>query len=713
MFENAVFIKPNITFIKEQSAPVPFFRKKFILKNKPVKAVLHVAALGCGYFYINGKPVSDNLFTAPVSDYRKTIWYTSYDVTDLLGEGENVLAAECGNGFYNESVTNIWDFHIAEWRDNPKMIAQLDVDGKTALVSDASFRFTTDAATIYNELRMGEYYDSQLYLQGWNDLDFDDSGWQYAVTDDAPPSGVYRLCDCEPIRECEVIEPVSIRKTADGVYLYDFGKNMSGYIRIRVNQPAGDQLTLHYWECSDEDGNIRITPQEFNFYPEDSHMAQIDMFTCCGKEFEWSPRFTYHGFRYVQISGLRAPCEAKALFVHQDVKRRSDFCCSNDTLNHLFACGIQSTWSNMFYMPTDCPTREKLGWCNDAQSSAEQFMTNFAAEHFFGKWIRDIYDSMDKNGGLPGIVPTGGWGYEWGNGPVSEGILFEVPYRVWRHTGNTKIMTDSIPYFMRNLAYLDAKEVNGELNFGLNDWAAYGSGAVSASFVNAALRINFYTITILAKELAGEDASALYQKKLELVKRFREKYLLPDGRCSVNKQTAVAMIIVMELSEDLQPLKEQLKQLVEDAQFHHDCGMVGIRYIFDALDQCGLQEYAYRIVTARGKPSYVEWMNDGATTLYEYWDMEHSKNHHMYSNVISWLIKTPLGLVDTYEKIVVNPYYFKDLSFVRGSIEDVKVCWQRNECGICLEIDVPDGINVEYCGRLLEVGSHKYHIENE
>ena len=165
MFENAVFIKPNVAFIREQNAPVPFFRKKFLLEKKPISAVLNVAALGCGYFYINGRPVSDNLFTAPVSDYRKTIWYTSYDVTDLLYEGENVLAAECGNGFYNESVPNIWEIHNAEWRDNPKMIAQLDIDGKTALVSDPTFKFTTDAATVYNELRIGEHYDSRFYLQ--------------------------------------------------------------------------------------------------------------------------------------------------------------------------------------------------------------------------------------------------------------------------------------------------------------------------------------------------------------------------------------------------------------------------------------------------------------------------------------------------------------------------------------------------------------------
>lgn len=711
MFENATFIKANLPFLREQSAPVPLFRKKFFLKGKPVSAVLHVAALGCGYFYINGIPVRDHLFTAPVSDYRKTVWYSSYDVTELLQAGENLLAAECGSGYYNESVPSVWDFHKASWRDNPKMIVQLDIDGNTTLVSDASFKCTPDTATVFQELRIGEHYDSRLCLPGWKEPDFDDSAWPYAVVDDTPPSGIFRFCDCEPVRVCQDLAPVSVRKTAEGVYLYDFGINMSGFVRIRVNQPEGDPLVLHYWECSDDEGNIRVSPHEFDYYPEHSELAQKDIFICCGRDFTWSPRFTYHGFRFVQISGLRAPCEATALFIHQDVKRRSEFCCSDERLNRLFACGIQSTWSNMFYMPTDCPTREKLGWCNDAQSSAEQFMTNFSAERFFTKWLRDIWDSMDSAGALPGIVPTAGWGYDCGNGPVSEGILFEVPYRVWLHTGNTKIMTDSIPYFLRSLSFLDGMEVNGEIRYGLNDWASYDADAVSAAFVNAALRIHFHTIAILAMELAEQDTAPLVSRRQQLERCFREKYLLPDGRCCVHKQTAVAMILVLGLSENPQPLQDQLKQLVEEAAFHHDCGMVGIRFLFEALNQCGLQEYAYRILTTGGMPSYVRWLQDGATTLYEYWNMERSKNHHMFSNVLSWLIKTALGLVDTYKAVVVDPYYFRELSYVRGRIDDVKVSWQRNAGEVTLTVQVPEDRTVIYRGEVLPSGTHSYRIQ--
>lgn len=711
MFETAKYIKPDIPFVPDDCPPAPLFRKTFTLRQVPARATLYTAALGLGYFYINGLPVTEDLFTAPVSDYTKTVWYTACEVASLLREGENVIAAECGNGFFNEFVPSSWDFDAAPWRDNPKLILQLEADGETVLVSDESFRCMPESATVFNQLRLGEHFDSRLYQPGWNMPDFDDSAWPYAKADDTPPEGTLRLCSCQGIRECESIAPKQIEKKGENTYLYDFGQNMSGYLRIRVNQPSGEKLTLRYCECCDRNGDFFVYPNEFYHYPKHQELVQVDEFICCGREFQWSPKFSYHGFRYVQIEGLREPCEATALFVHQDMSRRSSFCCSNEDLNRLFVCGIRSSYSNMFYMPTDCPTREKLGWCNDAQSSAEQFLTNFDAAPVLEKWLQDIRDSMRPDGAIPGIVPSSGWGHDWGNGPVSEGILFELAYRIWLHTGNTAVLTDSIPYFFRNLAYMDAMEEEGELRYGLNDWAAPEENGIPAVFVNAALQIKFHRITILAMELAGQDASGLKEKLGQLTARFLQKYIGPDGRCRIHRQAAVAMAVALALYEDLAPLKNQLLETVAQKDYHHDCGMVGLRYLYDALNLCGEQETALRIITAKGYPGYFHWLEDGATTLYEYWNLAHSKNHHMYSDVLSWMVKTPLGLTDTFEKITVDPFFFKELEFVRGSLDNAALEWHREEGHIALSISVAEGKKVEYKGSILNPGEYQFLIQ--
>lgn len=712
MFETARFIKANTPYIKDRNAPAPLFRRHFTMEKIPNRAILSMAALGYGYFYINGQKVTEDLFLAPVADYTKTVWYTCHDVTALLREGENVLAVECGNGWYNEYVKSAWDHNDAPWRDNPKLILELCADGEPILVSDEKFLFSLNSPVTYNQLRLGEHYDSRLYQESWNDRGFDDSQWMPAILDPTPPSGVLRQCLCQPIRECEEFAPISVKQIAPFKYTYDFGQNISGYVEITVNQPAGDRLILHHTENCDEDGFVYTYRKEFDsMYPGHQHRVQKDEFICCGREFTWKPKFTYHGFRYLEIEGLREPCKIKAIFVHQDMKRRSHFSCSEERLNRLFRCGVYATYSNFFYMPTDCPTREKLGWCNDAQSSCEQFLTNFEAAPVLEKWLQDIYDAMREDGMLPGIVPSSGWGYNWGNGPVSEGILYEIPYRIWLHTGKEEPLIRSIPYFERHLAHLDRAEKEGEIRYGLDDWAALFAPKVNAPFINAALQIKFWRIYLKALQFASKDQRSAEEKLAFLEERFKAKYLTADGRCKIHKQTAAAMMLVLGLYEEKEPLKAQIKELIEENGYHHDCGMVGLRYLYEALNLCDLQEYAYKGITAKGIPGYYAWLQDGATTLYEYWDHKHSKNHHMYSDFMSWLIKTPLGLTDTFESITVAPFFIKELDFVEGHLDHVALRWERKTEGIELTVTVGDGIPALYQGNPLAKGIHKFIIK--
>ena len=362
--ENTAFIKTGLYECVDsaESNCSPRFRKRFTLDGKIKSAQVCLAGLGIGYFYINGKKISEDLFTAPVSEYTKTVWYNRYDVTELLNNGENVIAAFIGNGFYNETIKSGWSHNEARWRDAPKMILKLTVtfeDGTTKEIkTDDSWVCTESTPYIFNALRIGVSYDARLYEEGWTELSFDDSNWTPAKIDDKRPTGVLRECLCEPIREFDTFKPERIVKV-DDKYVIHFPQNVSGYVRINTKYlKAGQKITLRYAESLNEDGSVCMNGCDGpNYYPE-SRYAFTD-FTADGKDFIWTPKFVYFGFRYFEVAGL---CEApsmdmfESVFVHQAISRKADFKCSDERLNRLYQMGINATFSNMVYAPPDCPT---------------------------------------------------------------------------------------------------------------------------------------------------------------------------------------------------------------------------------------------------------------------------------------------------------------------------------------------------------------------
>lgn len=721
------FIKPNIPFEagyhKEDHAPL--FRKRFIWNGDTRIAKIRICALGIGYCYLNGQRISKDLFTAPVSDYSKTLWYNTYDVSELLQKGENVIAVSCGNGWYNESFQTVWkapNYHP----DLPKITLSLEIDGTEFLVTDETWRCSPDSATRFNQLRSGEWFDATRYDPAWTELTFHDSLWPFAKLDDTPPSGVLRECPCEPIREFEISDPQRIIRTGERTFVFDMGINRSGYIRLTVTGVRGQMITIRYAESLNDDGTLCVYGLS-RFYPESEFMT--DRFTCSGEEITWSPSFVYHGFRYIELNGISSPDEVtvRAVFVHQAVVKRTSFRCSDPFLNNLFAAGQISCLSNMFYLFSDCPTREKMGWTDDAQMSAEQMFTDFAVEGLVKKWMQDIYDAMREDGMLPGVIPTKGWGYEWGNGPLSDGVLFELPYRYYLHTGKPDLLVNSRPYFRRYLSFLQGKENKDGLipDFGLGDWATAGNQKdIPVAFVNLALFANFCRIAALAEQLAENFQKASEMESLFIAKKMllQKKYLRGDGACKIEKMSAVAIIIALKLYDNLSPLSNQLKRLVKANDYRHDCGIFGLRCLYHALTQCGLQEDAYRILTASGYPSYRFWFERGATSLWEYFtetipNGEYvSKNHHMYSDFMSWIVKNILGLVhdrrnpDTPE-FTVCPFFFKDLSFAEGEyVTDhgkISIKWIRNAPHtVEVRILVEGRVVADYQGKVLKAGNY-------
>ncbi|MBQ9760426.1 MAG: family 78 glycoside hydrolase catalytic domain [Clostridia bacterium] len=719
-FANAVFIKPDAPFVWEfaERNPSPLYAKIFSLDAVPAKAELYFSAIGIGYAYINGTPVTADLFNVPFSDYEKTLWYVKYDVTSLLRTGKNLITFLCGNGFFNEDTQNSWDVPNAAWRDNPKLIAALWADGELVTATDESWKCSMHSPYLMNRLRLGVHYDARISSP--EEITVEDvETWSAAKRDERAPRGVLRFHDAEPIREFESYAPKKITKLQNGRVLFDFGINTSGYVRIKTRQPSGDVITVRYAEMLDEEG-------ELLYYSMLKHYKQgefaTERYICDGKERTWSTRLSYYGFRYAEIEGIDTQkTEVEAVFVHQDIKRRSDFSCSDERLNTLFQCGIRSSLSNFFFMPTDCPSREKYGWLNDAQSSAEQFLTDFYAERMLTKWNQDLCDALDDKRGMPGIVPTHGWGFDWGNGPVSDGSLFEEAYRLYLHSGDKSTLVHNLPYFRRYLAYIKTREdENGLLDFGLSDWInPNGRESVPKPIIHAIYRVKFARIGALAARLAGEDTTDFDAEEQSQIALIRARFISPDGTCSVNMQTPVAMLIYHGIYEDLAPLKAQLKRLIEFMDFHHDCGMVGIRHLPMALNICGMQEYFYRILTAHGFPSYVDFLERDLGTLMENWRYIESQNHHMLSDFMSWMMKTIVGIspddqAPTFEEIEINPYFFKSLDFANGYYDSprgrVSCSWKRTAGSIQLEIATPTDNYVRYNGNMLPQGISRFTL---
>ncbi len=713
------FIKTGTAFCREYSSydPAPLFRKRFEV-GRFKKAELFVCGLGYGYYFLNGNPVSSDVLTAPVSDYNALLWYNRYDVTDLLCIGQNIFCAILGNGFYNESFPTPWGHDRAAWRDKPKFAAALYIDGSKVMESDPSFLCTDKSYVTFNQLRSGETFDGRLYDARWTSYEYDDGAWGAAIWDDQPPKGVLRECCCPPVVEKERYEFISVLER-EGKYILDFGQNLAGYVHVDISLEEGQQLTLRHAEEIYPDGRLKLNKLDI-FYPMVDF--QTDRFIAGGERLCRTPQFTYHGFRYVEIEGLnRAPRrgEFTAVFVHQDVARKTTFSCSEVLLNKIYEAGIKSVYSNMHYALTDCPTREKLGWMNDAQASFAQIYLNFDAASFFEKWGEDIKASMTESGEIPAIVPSPGYGFH--HGPVADGALFELPYQAYLNLGDPSMLIEFFPYMERYYAFYISEK--NETNSWLGDWDGYHNPQDYLDLIKDFYRVKFCRILRLACEFAQKDGKAYQKDEEDAVLRIKKGYIAQDGRCVLDNQTVISMLLAGRIYDTEEPLIAQLCGLLEKNQFHIGCGMLGTQFLYDALTLHGAADYVYRIITASGEPGFAHWFDEGATTLWETWRDEYtcSRNHHMFSNVLAWFFNGLLGIRPDekdpgFRSLKLTPSFIEDLSECHGSIllptGELKVGWHRENGYVIYTVELPKGVVATYRGERLHSGVNRFKVEN-
>lgn len=722
MFENAKYIRAR-EFAADFSLydPAPLFRKEIIVEGAIKNAKISVQAPGFAVFYINGKPITDDRFISPVSDYRKILWYNSYDVTGLLKEGKNTLCAIAGNGFFNESFESGWHFQRAPWRGEPQLLIHLEVNGKVVAVSDKSWKCSRECSPIiYNHLRSGEYFDAGKQDDSWLFSDYDDLDWQSAIESEIPPGAELRPINCQPVRECETLLPVKLERTASG-YTVDFGVTISGYVEVTLTAARGTEISFLYAEEIDSEGRPKHNGMDKTcYYAESPFMC--DKLIASGGRDHFKPHFAYHGFRYVLVEGAEAePLEICAHFVHQDVARRSEFYSGSKVLNFIYHAGLRSTYSNMFWSLTDCPTREKLGWANDAQASVEQTLINFDIIPLYEKWFEDLKSSMREDGALPGVIPSPDWGFDYG--PVCDCLLYELPYRIYLYTGNTKMLVDAIPYFDKYLEYAEARSLT-ENPFILGDWTGMGSSRrIPKKFVLDFYMIKAMRITALARRLAGMDDRDIKSRLASAERQFAEEYTDAHGKCTVDEQTAIAIMLDNGLCQSSAIQMRQLVEAVMRDGLKLTCGMVGVQYLYGALTKAGRADLAYKMIT-ESEPGYKTWYEAGATTLWEQWDGKDigSHNHHMFSGVIAWFYRSLLGIAPSeaspaFDEVELKPCFLKEIGFVKGSMQTVKGTiraeWKFDDGKCIYTVELPKNIKAYFRGNRLLPGENKFVIQEE
>ena len=710
--------------------PVPYFRRTFNLSEGEIcRGEIFVQSPGFATVYINGKAITEDIFISPISDFSKIRWYNSYDVTSLLHVGENVIVAIAGNGFFNESFESAWSFGKAGWRSAPEIMICLRVNGEEKLVTDETWRVSLDAShIIFSHLRSGEYVDMRKYDERIHTAEYDDSAFGYAVvkdTDDAEYTFLpVEETGCPPVRECESIEPKSIKKIDTG-YLIDFGVNMSGYVKITVKEERGKEIVLRFAEEVDEVGKPCQNGMIDGYYTSDGYEFQVDKIIASGTVDTFKPSFTYHGFRYVIVEGLTNEPKASsvtAYFIHNDLKKKADFTSGDDIINFIYKAGMRSVLSNAFWSLTDCPTREKLGWLNDAQASAEVTLINFDIIPFYKKWYEDIKSDQTESGELHGVVPTWGWGLGWG--PVCDYYLFELPWRIYLYTGSPDMLVDAIPNLLRYEKLLSSKlECDGDDAFILADWLGTGnSEKIPKRFIWDAYHIKALRVLKAAMELGGADPSGVSDKLVLLEERFIGSYFDRE-RCLIDEQTALAMAISLELYPDKSAISVQMVSAVIRDGIKLTSGMVGVQYVYDALSECGRADLAYKIIT-ESDPGYKTWYDRGATTLWEVWDGVHwgSHNHHMYSNVIGWFFKSVLGIAPSekapgFAHVELRPRFIRNMGYARGyeitPHGKISAEWRYKDGGFYYTVTVPEGASISYLGKALTVGENKFFISEE
>ncbi len=709
------FISGTMEFCDlEKHVNAPYLRKSFNLRGNTKDAKLVISGLGFYDAYINGKRINKGELMPYISSTDDNVFFDKYDVTKYLQNGENVFGAILGNGMHNCLGGGVWDFDKAAWRNSPMLALRLQVvldnGEEISIETDESYK-TAPSPITFDDLRSGEDYNANLEQVGWNNINFDDSDWTNAIIRENP-KGEYKISYIEPITLQRELKPTKITKLSDGVYSYEFGENTSGVVQLKLSGAKNQKVILTHTELL-EDGVPSTSNITFSHGPS---RVQTCSYILKGEHEEiYTPRFTYNGFRYVKVSGITDEQATEDLLTYlvwnTNLTEMGSFECSDDVANTLQEMTRRSTLANFLHFPTDCPHREKNGWTGDAALSCEHTLLNLSPEKCYKQWLDCIRKAQDEKGAFPGIVPTGGWGYHWGNGPGWDAIIVYLPYYVYKYRGDIEIIKENADSIYRYIEYMKTKvNDDGLLAYGLGDWCSPKRPAedpkTPLEVTDSIICIDICDKSAFVFEILGdyERRNNALRQANEIRNAFRKKYVsLENMMVSCETQTAQSMALFYNIftTDEEKKAFEQLLRLIDQEDKHIDCGIFGARVIFHVLSRFGHSDLAYYMITRKEYPSYGAMVDYGNTTLGEYFENIGSFNHHFYGDISNWFITNVLGIklnpnCKNVNEIIITPSFISSLDYANGyhtaPAGKVLVEYKRIGANIELNISTPNSM---------------------
>jgi alpha-L-rhamnosidase len=664
-------------------------RAEFALPDNVVRARAYISGLGYYELRVNGEKVGRSVLDPAWTTYDKRVLYTTYDVTRRLQRGSNAVAVMLGHGWYG----------------TPALLFQMNIElesGKRmSIVSRPSWKMK-DGPIVSDSVYDGETYDARLETPGWDRSGYDDSSWS-AAQSVAGPKGVLSAEMMPTIQVVDSLSPVAMTNPEPGVYVYDMGQNASGWVRLRVQGARGATVTLRFTEMVYDNGMINRENIEA--------AKSQDTYILRGGDAEvYEPRFTYHGFRYVEVRGFQGTPNLDSVrgrVVHSAVATTGGFVASKQILNQIQKLIHWSQLTNLFGIPTDCDQRnERQGWMGDAQVTAEEAMMNFDMAAFYTNFVRDIHDVQGADGTITDTVP-----HRYGSRPADPAWGTAYPlicWYMWQQYGDRRILEVNYDGLKKYVEYLGSRATDNVLSYSYyGDWVAVEQ--TPGAFVSAAYYYDDVRVLAKVAKVLGKSAEA--ERYGQLAARIKDSlnhkfFDANTGNYANGTQTANAMALNLDLAPS-DHRGQVAGNLTNDIVYRHDThvttGFIGIKHLMEALTEIGRADLAYELATQTTYPSWGFMISKGATTLWELWQDKtgpamNSHDHAMFGSVGSWFYRALAGInLDQesvgYRHIRIQPKIVRDLTSVSGTMETIRgrvsSSWTHSPGTITLDVTIP------------------------
>ena len=700
----------------------PYLRREFAASKPVARATLSATAQGVYTLSLNGKRVGDAYFAPGWTDYSKRIAYQTYDVTDLVQDGANALGAMLGDGWYTGYVgfNGPGQRQREHYGPRTQFLAQLDVeyaDGTRETVgTDGEWRGSV-GPILFSDMLMGETYDARLQMPGWDTVGFDAASWTAVQVGDAGSavSAPLVVQDDPPVRLTEELPAKSVTQPTPGSYVFDLGQNMVGWARLKVSGPAGTLVRLRFGEALNPDGTLYVANLR--------GAKATDTYVLSGQGVEtWEPNFTFHGFRYVELTGYPGEPAADAVtgcVLHSDTPKAGTFECASPLVNQLVSNIDWGQRGNFLSIPTDCPQRdERLGWMGDAQIFVRTASCNRDVASFFTKWVQDVVDAQSPEGGYPDVAPRlvdlADGAPAWGDA----GVI--VPWTISQVYGDVRLLETHYDSMAAWIEYLDSANPdhlwkNRRVNdFG--DWLSIDADTDKEVLATAYFGYDTSLMSRIARLLGKTEDAAHYDALFAQIKAaFNAAYVTDDGRVKGDTQTAYVLALRFDLlPDDKRALAA--KHLVADIAAkggHLSTGFVGVGYLCPVLTDAGYADVAYRLLLNDTFPSWGYSIKHGATTIWERWNGwtadggfgdvgMNSFNHYSLGSVGEWLQRYVAGIdldpdAPGFERVLLHPRPSRRLPSVRASYDSlhglIKSAWELDGETFRWRVTVPPNVS--------------------